>query len=177
MLIVVALLAAALAVRALRRRRVHRIERAALEALVETTDLLLATLRAGYSIPQAVLMLADIAPIGERRAFAALRTGIESGEDFTDALSRARESLPDSFRPLLGLVISAVHLGIPTESLVFQLQTEARHCHRRHGETLARELPIRLTLPLVLCTLPSFVLLIIVPLIVGTVSQLRLDGA
>lgn len=177
MLIVVTVAAAALAARGFRRRRIHRIERRTLESLVETTDLLLATLRAGYSIPQATLMMADIAPNEARRAFAAMRAEIGSGGDFTEALSSARDILPDPFRPLIGLVISAMHLGIPTDALMFQLQTEARHCHRRHGETLARELPIRLTLPLVLCTLPSFVFLIIIPMIVGTVSQLRLDGA
>jgi hypothetical protein len=34
-------------------------------------------------------------------------------------------------------------------------------------------LPVRLAMPLVLCTLPSFVLLAIVPLLVGALSSLH----
>jgi pilus assembly protein TadC len=61
------------------------------------------------------------------------------------------------------------------ESLIFQLGNDARLSRRRAAEISARQLPIRLSLPLVICTLPSFIVLIIVPTIAGTVSQLRLS--
>ena len=37
----------------------------------------------------------------------------------------------------------------------------------------ARRLPVRLTFPLVTCTLPSFVLLAIAPAVIGALSTLR----
>jgi hypothetical protein len=51
---------------------------------------------------------------------------------------------------------------------------EAREQRRRDGQAAARELPIRLAAPLVLCTLPSFALLAIAPLLLGALSSLHL---
>ena len=73
------------------------------------------------------------------------------------------------------VLISGDRLGIPVENLLFQLANEARLNRRRHAETEARKLPIRLSLPLVMCILPSFVILIIVPTIAGTLSQLNIS--
>ena len=44
---------------------------------------------------------------------------------------------------------------------------------RRRAEAQARTLPVKLAFPLVMCTLPSFVLLAIVPALLGAVSTLR----
>ena len=46
----------------------------------------------------------------------------------------------------------------------------------RHGEAAARRLPVRLTFPLVTCTLPSFVLLAIAPALLGALSTLRAEA-
>ena len=54
-------------------------------------------------------------------------------------------------------------------SLADDIRTE----RRRHAERHARTLPVRLAFPLVLCTLPSFVLVAIVPALLGAVSTLR----
>ena len=50
---------------------------------------------------------------------------------------------------------------------------DANASRRRQGEAAARRLPVRLSFPLVTCTLPSFVLLAIAPAILGAVSSLR----
>jgi hypothetical protein len=39
---------------------------------------------------------------------------------------------------------------------------------------MARRLPVKLLFPLVLCTLPAFALLTVVPLLVGSLRELRL---
>ena len=44
---------------------------------------------------------------------------------------------------------------------------------RRLGQAEARRLPVRLSFPLVVCTLPSFVLLAIAPAVLGAISTLR----
>ena len=44
---------------------------------------------------------------------------------------------------------------------------------RRLGEAAARRLPVHLSFPLVMCTLPSFVLLAIAPAVLGALSTLR----
>ncbi len=163
-------------IRGVRRRRRHRDLLQNLESVVETTDLLLATLRAGYSIPASLLMLADIAPHPVHYAFRTMRAAYESGSPLTSALAATRTELGTHFGALISLVFSALRLGIPTETLMMQIQSEARHVHRQFGETLARQLPVRLNLPLVLCILPSFIVLIIVPIVAGTIHQLQLQG-
>lgn len=160
----------------IRRHRADRIRRRHLDALIETVDFLLATLRAGYSLQQSLLTLADVAPKSVRPAFDDLRTHIESGASFDTALSNARVRLGEDFAPLIDLTRSAIRLGIPFETLVVQIQSEVRFIHRQRGEAIARQLAVRLTLPLVLCTLPSFVFLIIVPIVMGTIMQLRVNG-
>ena len=60
------------------------------------------------------------------------------------------------------------HLGV-----VAQGRDDIRTERRRHAERHARTLPVRLAFPLVLCTLPSFVLVAIVPALLGAVSTLR----
>lgn len=176
MLIVIGICAAVMAVRARRRRRALRNENARSEALIETTDLLLATSRAGFSLTQAVMMLADIAPDSVRSSFARVRDAVETGASLPSALSGVRTDLGPAFHSLIGLVISAARLGVPTESFIVHLQAHARHVHRHHSESAARRLSVRLALPLVICTLPSFVVLIIVPVVAGTLEHLHLQG-
>ncbi len=146
-------------------------------ALVETLDLLLASLRAGYSVAQSLLMLADIAPHAVRAEFEVLRERVNGGAPITVGLAECRSRLGSAFRPLFELSMSAIRLGIPTETLIVQIQSEARHVQRERNESAAKQLSVRLTLPLVVCTLPSFLFLIIVPMIAGTLSQLRTNGS
>ena len=57
-----------------------------------------------------------------------------------------------------------------------RLAADARAARRRLAEADARRLPVRLTFPLVTCTLPAFVLLAIAPAVLGAVSTLRANG-
>lgn len=145
--------------------------------MIETFDVFLATLRAGYSLHQSLMMLADISPDSQRIHFAAFRTDVDSGVRIDVALNRLRDNLGPESRAFVGLVSSALRLGIPTESLIEHIRSEARFAHRHHSEMLARQLPVRAALPLVLCTLPSFIVSIIVPIVAGTLAELHLNGA
>lgn len=174
MLIILTVVALAIAVRSLRRYRNRRHPN--FDALVETVDLLLAAVRAGYSPAQSVLMLADVTPCSVSSVFGALRAKVEAGTPIVDALLHARSELGSEFAPVIDLVVSSIRLGIPTETLMIHLRSESRFVHRHLGEDLARRLSVRLTIPLVLCILPSFVVLIIVPIVMGTIAHLRLNG-
>ena len=66
--------------------------------------------------------------------------------------------------------------GLPLAPVLDRLAAEARAARRRAGEAAARRLPVRLTFPLVICTLPSFVLLAIAPAVLGALSTLRADA-
>ena len=70
-------------------------------------------------------------------------------------------------------VASADRDGLPLGPVLDRLAAEARAARRRLGEAEARRLPVRLTFPLVACTLPSFVLIAIAPAVLGALSTLR----
>ena len=102
-------------------------------------------------------------------AFAAVSTRVSAGERFSDALS-ALDTLGPIARPLVDAFAAAERYGLALAPVLERLGFEAR---RRTAEATARQLPVRLSLPLVLCTLPSFVLVAIVPLLLGALSSLH----
>ncbi len=62
--------------------------------------------------------------------------------------------------------------GDPLVPVLDRLSVEARMVRRRQAEEAARRLPVQLLFPLVLCVLPAFVLLAVVPLLLAAVPQL-----
>jgi tight adherence protein C len=150
-------------------------DRATVEAFPECIDLLIAALRAGYSPAQAINFLGQHAPGVLRPHFIAAARRIDEGERFVDAIRLLQSEIGAVSQSMCEVLISGDRLGIPVENLLFQLGNEARLNRRRRAETEARQLPIRLSLPLVMCILPSFVILIIVPTIAGTLSQLNIS--
>jgi pilus assembly protein TadC len=57
--------------------------------------------------------------------------------------------------------------------LLERLAADARQMRRRRFDERARRLPVRLAVPLVLCTLPSFALLTVVPLLLAALTSLH----
>ena len=150
-------------------------DRAIVQAFPECIDLLIAALRAGYSPAQAINFLGQHAPGVLRPHFIAAARRIDEGERFVDAIRLLQSEIGAVSQSMCEVLISGDQLGIPVENLLFQLGNEVRLNRRRRAETEARQLPIRLSLPLVMCILPSFVILIIVPTIAGTLSQLNIS--
>ena len=95
------------------------------------------------------------------------------GERFADALGQLQARLGSVAQPLVDSLSAADRYGLPLAPVLERLAVEARQQRRRDAEAAARELPVRLAMPLVLCTLPSFVLLAIIPLLFGALSSLH----
>ncbi|CAB4576271.1 unannotated protein [freshwater metagenome] len=74
---------------------------------------------------------------------------------------------------LVSAVAAAERWGLPLAPTVDRIADDARLHRRRLAEAEARRLPVRLAVPLVCCTLPSFVCIAIGPLLVGALSSLR----
>ncbi|MEO7371245.1 MAG: type II secretion system F family protein, partial [Ilumatobacteraceae bacterium] len=106
-------------------------------------------------------------------AFAAVDDAMRHGDRFADALERLTVRLGAVARPLVDSLSAADRYGLPLAPVLERLSFEARQQRRRDTDAAARELPVRLAMPLVLCTLPSFVLLAIVPLLLGALSSLH----
>lgn len=155
------------------RRRLAARQRAVEEAMPDATEILVACLHAGRTPTQAVLELARLAPAAVRPAFAAVEQRLHRGHGLADALDELTGRCGRCALPLVTAVGAAVRDGLPLAPVLDRLTDDANSSRRRQGEAAARRLPVRLSFPLVVCTLPSFVLLSVAPAILGAVSSLR----
>ena len=156
------------------RRRLGRAQLGAREReFADAIELVVLAVRAGY-LPAAALHAATAHVAGSLRpAFAEVTRRTGSGQRFADALSALTENLGPMAAPLADSFAAADRYGLPVAPVLERLGHDARQRRRRQAETLARQLPVRMALPLVLCTLPAFVLLAVVPLLLAALSSLH----
>jgi tight adherence protein C len=149
--------------------RTRLVERAYPDA-IETIVL---AVRAGY-LPAAALEVAlpHLPPI-LRPAFSDVARRTHEGQRFADALAALPAALGPMAAPLADCFAAADRYGQPLAPVLDRLAAEARQLRRRNADALARQLPVRMSLPLVLCTLPAFLFLAIVPLLLAALSSLH----
>ncbi|MEN9646667.1 MAG: putative type secretion system protein [Actinomycetota bacterium] len=155
------------------RRRAARVHREAEQVLPDTIDLIVLAVRSGL-LPLAALRLlhphlAAVVrdPVGDVVAAA------DQGTRFADALPLLAQRLGPALHPLVDGFVAADRDGLPLAPLLERLSADARAQRRRRIDALARELPVRLAAPLVLCSLPAFVLLAVVPLLLAAFASLH----
>jgi tight adherence protein C len=157
-----------------RRRRQLAARRRAIEAaLPDAIELLVLCVHAGRSPAQAVVELARRAPTSLADGFAAVDRQLHRGRRLADALAELPRLVGPGARELASSIAIADREGLPLTPVLDRLAAEARAERRRLGEAAARRLPVQLSFPLVVCTLPSFVLLAIAPAVLGAISTLR----
>jgi tight adherence protein C len=139
----------------------------------DALDLFVLSIRAGYLPAQAIIEITPFLPPPLRRSFDSVGEAMRLGDRFADALGVLPIQLGPIAQPLVDSLSAADRYGLPLAPVLERLSFEARQQRRRDTDATARELPVRLAMPLVLCTLPSFVLLAIVPLLLGALSSLR----
>ncbi|HET6949004.1 MAG TPA: type II secretion system F family protein [Acidimicrobiales bacterium] len=139
----------------------------------DVIDLLALTAGAGLPVGAAVCAIGDRpgGPLGGALARAAAHIhhgGAVAGA--LDALARAGPPV----RPLVDALAQHDRYGAPLLPALDRAGIEARARRRRRAEEAARRLPVTLLFPLVLTTLPAFVLLTVVPLLAGSLGSLSL---
>ena len=154
-----------------RRRRSRVAAAATAAALPELLELLVALVRAGCSPPQAVRRVARRAPEALGPALDLVVARLDQGQRFADALGELAVAVPGS-RAAVDLLATADRYGLALAPVLDRLADEARAQRRRLAEAQARELPVRLAFPLVCCTLPSFAVLTVVPIVVASLDSL-----
>ncbi len=172
-LVAVVVLSRARVVRLLRARRRRRaIDR----ELPDSIEMLVLVVHAGMTPHQAIRLLAQRAPPATRPGFTEVVRRIERGASLPDAL----RALPDELGPEAGVVADTLAMaerhGTGIARALELLAVEVRERRRRRAEAAARSLPVRLSFPLVACILPSFVLVAIVPAVLGALSSLSDTG-
>lgn len=160
-----------------RRREAGERSLAISRELPEIVDLFALALAGGGSIHSALGLVArrPIGPLSHRLAEA--DTAVRQGGRLADELQLALTDIGPQARPLIRALTGAEHYGTSIDHTLERIADEARHTRRRTAEARARRAPVRLLGPLVLCVLPAFVLLTVVPTVARTLQGLSLTPA
>jgi len=145
----------------------------ALDVLPDLVELIVIAVRGGATPAKALSIAAPNAPKALRPVLLEVDHRLRRGQRLADALSAFPESLGHEATVFVDALGTADRYGLPLGPVLDRLADDIRDERRRRAERLARTLPIKLSFPLVVCTLPSFVLLAIVPALLGAVSTLR----
>lgn len=126
---------------------------------------LAASLRAGCSLTDALQRWEDVSPKGT-----AVSQAISRGERLEHAVNHLPQTSA-GYR-LAHTILSSHRDGLPVVNTVHRLMSDAHSDMRSATDTLIRQLPSRLSAPLVLCILPSFLIIAVVPLMLHSLGQL-----
>lgn len=154
----------------------RRLRQQMTRAVPDALDLVVVLLQAGATPRHAVIEVGRQGPPVLRPAFSAVSHRLDRGQPFSESLAGLRADLGDPITPFVELISATDRYGLPTANVVQQLSNETRSIRRRHDEAAARALPVKLSFPLVTCTLPSFVLLAIAPAVLAALSSLGSDA-
>lgn len=155
------------------RRTERRRRLAALDALPDLVELIVIAVRAGATPAAAVAAAARRGPVELSPVLTEVDHRLRRGQRFADALGAFTEALGPDAAGFVDALATADRYGLPIGPVLDRLADDIR-THRRHqADRHARTLPVRLAFPLVVCTLPSFVLIAIVPALLGAVSTLQ----
>ena len=149
------------------KREIHRsIHLHQLPQSVPLVESLCVALHAGHSPTSACVLWETINPLGQR-----ISQLLREGATLTEAL-RPLATTEQQFDSLVAHTLATAHVdGLPLNTAASLLASEARKCQRAEIETQVQQLPTRLSLPLVLCVLPSFGLLTLAPMLLAHLSH------
>jgi tight adherence protein C len=155
-----------------RRRRVRNVRRATDRALPAAVELFVLAVQSGLTPRDGCALLAERGPHATAAGFAAVVQRVERGATFAGSIAVLPATLGPLAVPLAAALAAADHDGQPLGPVLEQLARDARAARRRLDEADARRLAVRLTVPLVTCSLPSFILLAVVPAVLTALSSL-----
>ena len=160
------------------RRTVRRMARHATHVdaeLPDFVDLVSVHLRSGKPPALAFLHASDSAAGNTGDAARQVAAAVRGGTRFVDALVAARTRFGLRAQTLIDALVDTERDGLPPRELFERLASDAKDQRRREAERRIRALPVRLTLPLVGCILPSYLLLAVIPLLASQFSSVTLD--
>jgi tight adherence protein C len=134
-------------------------EAAVVDQLPDAIDLLALTTSAGLTVAAAFDAIGTRpgGPVGA--GIGAATAHAARGGTTAEALALLSRATGPAARPLVDVLAEHDRYGTPLRPALDRIAIEARLRRRRHAEEAARRLPVTLLFPLVLTTLPAFVLL------------------
>jgi Flp pilus assembly protein TadB len=152
---------------AVRRRR-----EAASRDLPGLVHLLATALESGCDVGTAVRVVCDALPGPAADGLATVPLRLALGLDLTEAWRPVRSD--PALAPLARAMVRAHRSGASVTAEVSRLAAELGARTRQRVEERARTVGVRAALPLGLCLLPAFILVGVVPLVVGLMRSLQL---
>lgn len=142
--------------------------------LIAVIDAFAVSLRAGLTITQSFERVAEIAPASVSAQCREVSLSLHHGVSLHDAITPLRNAFGSRSAVFIDMVLSADRDGLPLVNLVDRLSEEARRQRQRDTDIRIRQVPARLTFPLVFCILPSFIVLTMFPIVSSSFSSLQL---
>ncbi len=124
-------------------------------------------LHAGHSLVSACTTWRYLSPIGDHIA-----RQLEEGVSLHAALSPLADNFGQPGHMLSRTISESAESGTPAISVAARLLADARSDSRRHVEFQLRQLPTKLTLPIVFCVLPAFLLVALMPFALAGLTSL-----
>lgn len=155
-----------------RRHRALIRERQIRDGLAEVVDLFAVSLTSGHNLYAATQQVAQWARDPFRLALTECVDAVALGRPLADSLEDLPSQLGPAVQPLVGALVAHDRYGAPIAPNLTALARENRRAQRHHAEVLARRLPVILLGPLVVCVLPAFLLLTVVPLVAESLASL-----
>ena len=141
-------------------------------AMPQFIDTLVALLTAGHSPPHALRASAEWADAPMIAALVHANQQLVRGVRYTDVLEQLRTTFGAPSYAVIDALLASDRDGLPLAPVLDRLATEAHLQRRRQSEQALRQLPIKMLFPLVCCTLPSFMLLGVAPMLAASVAAL-----
>ena len=157
-----------------KRRQAQAAERAVRAQLAETIDLFAVAFASGHNLVSATEQVARWAHGDLGQAIRRCLHQAERSRSLVDALEELPSQLGTDVRPLVAALAAHARFGAPIAPTLVRLADDSRTSQRRAAETAARRLPVMMLFPLVICVLPAFVLVTVVPVVAEAISGLDL---
>ena len=141
--------------------------------LSNATDMLSVLLLSGMTTPQALQQLHHYLDEPCRTVFHDCSQLLSHGSRFHDVVRQLSSTFGSPAFALCEALLASERDGIAVGPLLERLSAVTRQQRRQELDAAARQLPVRMAIPLVTCVLPSFVLLGVLPLFMGSLGGLR----
>lgn len=153
-----------------RRRRTQRRDDAIADGLADVIDLFAVGLLSGRNITATTrdVSLWIDGELGEQ--FRRCGERVDRGRTIADALEDLAAETGPPIRPLVAALVASERYGAPITHGLSQLAADSRADRHRRAEAAARRLPVVLLFPLVVCVLPAFLLVTVIPVVIDTLS-------
>ena len=140
--------------------------------LTDAVDMLSVLLLSGMTNPQALQQLHLYLDEPSRSVFHHCSQLLSYGSRFHDVVRQLSSTFGSQAFSLCEALLASERDGIAVGPFLERLSVVTRQQRRQEMEAIARQLPVRMAIPLVVCVLPSFVLLGVLPLFAGSLNGL-----